>query len=159
MREARVLYAIAESCPLDALLVRAMKRAVNSLLQLNLKRFRMPQKSMTKYSTLDVIKQALELLYKFSPSERNYREAIRTIQVYSEGDEEMLNALRSSFALIANAVYNAFTGQRHLESIAPSTLIFQGGTFRTCITIAGFQICECQAAGPKSAECSKDCVP
>ena len=126
MGEVRVLYAIAESCPLDALLVRDMKRAVNSLLQLNLKRFRIPQKSMAKYSALDVMKQALELLYEFSPSERNYREAIRTIQVYSEGDEEMLRILRSSFVLIANAVYNAFNGQRHAESISPNTLFLQG---------------------------------
>ena len=129
MGEARVLYAIAESCPLDALLVKEMKRAVNSLLQLNLKRFRVPQKNMTKYSALDVMKQALELLYEFSPSERAYREAMRTIQVYSEGDEEMLNTLRSSFALIANAVYNAFSGQRYVESLAPSTLFLQGVPF------------------------------
>ncbi len=156
MGEARVMYAISESCPFDALLVRDMKRAVNLLLQLNLKRFRIPQKNMTKYSALDVMKQALELLYEFSPSERNYREAMRTIQVYSEGDEEMLSALRSSFALIANAVYNAFSGQRHLESLAPSTLPPRH-TFRTCRTTAGFQICGCQTAGHKSAECSKDC--
>ena len=129
MGEARVLFAIAESCPLDALLVKEMKRAVNSLLQLNLKRFRVPQKNMTKYSAMDVLKQALELLYEFSPSERAYREAMRTIQVYSEGDEEMLRTLRSSFALIANAVYNAFTGQRYVESLAPSTLFIQGVPF------------------------------
>jgi hypothetical protein len=36
----RVLYAIAESCPFDSLLVMDMKKAVNALLQLNLKRFR-----------------------------------------------------------------------------------------------------------------------
>jgi hypothetical protein len=129
MGETRVLYAIAESCPLDALLVRDMKRAVNLLLQLNLKRFRVPQKNMTKYSALDVMKQSLELLYEFSPSERNYREAMRTIQVYSEGDQEMLSTLRSSFALIANAVYNAFSGQRHVESLAPRTLFLQGVPF------------------------------
>lgn len=129
MGEARVLYAIAESCPFDALLVRDMKRAVNSLLQLNLKRFRLPQKVGTKYSALDVMKQALELLYEFSPSERNYREAMRTIQVYSEGDEEMLRTLRVSFSLIANAVYNAFSGQRHAESLAPEILFLQGIPF------------------------------
>ncbi len=129
MGEPRVLFAIAESCPFDALLVRDMKRAVNSLLQLNLKRFRVPQISLAKYSALDIIKQALELLYEFSPSEKNYREAMRTIQVYSEGDEEMLRTLRESFCLIANAVYNAYTGQRHVESLAPEALFFQGVPF------------------------------
>jgi len=129
MGELKVLYAIAESCPFDALLVRDMKRAVNSLLQLNLKRFRVPQKTIAKYSALDVMKQALELLYEFSPSEKNYREAMRTIQVYSEGDEEMLRTLRDSFCLIANAVYNAFSGQRHVESLAPEILFLQGVPF------------------------------
>jgi len=129
MSETRTLYAIAESCPFDALLVRDMRRAVNALLQLNLKRFRVPQKELAKYSALDVIKQALELMFEFSPSEKNYREAMRTIQVYSEGDEEMLRTLRDSFRLIANAVYNAYTGQRHAESLAPETLFLQGIPF------------------------------
>lgn len=129
MGETRVLYAIAEICPFDALLVREMKGAVNSLLQLNLKRFRVPQNVGTRYSALDVMKQSLELLFEFSPSERNYREAMRTIQVYSEGDQEMLRTLRASFSLIANAVYNAFSGQRHAESLAPETLFLQGIPF------------------------------
>jgi hypothetical protein len=129
MGEGRVLYAIAESCPLDTLLVADMKRAVNSLLQLNLKRFRVPQKVGTTYSALDVMKQALELLYELSPSERNYREAMRTIQVYSENDEEMLRTLQASFSLFANAVYNAFSGQRHAESLAPEVLFLQGIPF------------------------------
>lgn len=72
MDKERILYAIAESCPFDALLVRDMKRSINSLLQLNLRRFRLPQKEGTKYSALDVMKQALELVFEFSPSERNY---------------------------------------------------------------------------------------
>jgi len=126
MGESRILYAIAESCPFDALLVQEMRKAVNSLLQLNLKRFRVPEKVGTKYSALDIMKQCLELLFEFSPSNRNYREAMRTIQVYSEGDEEMLLTLRSSFILIANAVYNAYSGQRHAESIAPQILFLQG---------------------------------
>ena len=129
MGESRVLYAIAENCPFDAILVRNMKAAVNSLLQLNVKRFRVPQKAMTRYSALDVMKQALELLYEFAPSERNYREAMRTIQVYSEGDEEMLRTLHVSFSLIANAVYNAFSAQRHAESVAPEILFLQGIPF------------------------------
>jgi len=129
MGESRILYGIAESCPFDALLVRNMKRAVDSLLQLNLKRFRVPQKDITRYSALDVMKQALELLYEFSPSEKNYREAMRTILVYSEGDEEMLRILLENFALIANAVYNAYSGQRHAESLAPETLFLQGIPF------------------------------
>lgn len=129
MGETRTLYAIAESCPFDALLVRDMRRAINSLVQLNLKRFRVPEKTMAKYSALDVMKQALELLYEFSPSEKNYREAMRTIQVYSEGDQEMLRTLRASFRLIANAVYNAYSGQRHAESLAPEILFLQGVTF------------------------------
>lgn len=78
MGESRVLYAIAESCPVDELFVKEMRRSVNSLLQLNLKRFRIPQKMTTHYSALDVMKQTLELLYEFSPSERNYQEAMRT---------------------------------------------------------------------------------
>ncbi len=131
MGASRVLFAIAESCPFDALLVRDMKAAVNSLLQLNLRRFRVPQKTGTRYSALDVMKQALELLYEFSPSERNYREAMRTITVYSEGDEEMLRVLRESFSLIANAVYNAFSGQRHAESVSPEILFLQGVPFAT----------------------------
>jgi hypothetical protein len=131
MGEARILYAIAEDCPFDALLVRDMKRAINALLQLNLKRFRVPQKTVTKYSALDVMKQALELLYEFSPSERSYREAMRTIQVYSEGDEDMLRILRTSFSLIAKAVYTAFSGQRHVWSLAPDTLFLQGIPFDT----------------------------
>ena len=125
----RILLAVAESCPFDALLVRDMKRTVNSLLQLNLKRFRVPDKTMTKYSALDVMKQALELLYEFTPSEKNYREAMRTIQVYSESDEEMLRILRASFAFIANAVYNAYAGQRQVESIAPALLFCEGVPF------------------------------
>lgn len=129
MGETRTLYAIAESCPFDTLLVRDMRRAVNALLQLNLKRFRVPQKELAKYSALDVIKQALELLFEFSPSEKNYREAMRTIQVYSEGNEEMSRTLRDSFRLIANAVYNAYTGQRHAESLAPEILFLQGVPF------------------------------
>jgi hypothetical protein len=108
-----------------------MRRAVNSLLQLNLRRFRLPDKTGTKYSALDVMKQGLELLFEFSPSERNYREAMRTIQVYSEGDEEMLRTLRESFKLIANAVYNAYSGQRHAESISPELLFLQGVPFDT----------------------------
>lgn len=129
MGEARVLYAIAESRPLDALLLRDMRGAVNALLQLNLKRFRVPQKELAKYSALDVMKQALELLYEFSPSEKNYREAMRTIQVYSEGNDEMQRTLQDSFRLIANAVYNAYSGQRHTESLAPQTLFLQGVPF------------------------------
>jgi len=129
MGEQRILYAIAESCPFDTLLVRDMKSAVNSLLQLNLKRFRVPAKVGTKYSALDVMKQALELLFEFSPSERNYREAMRTIQVYSEGDEEMLRTLRASFTLIANAVYSAYSGQRHAEALSPEVLFLQGIPF------------------------------
>ena len=126
MGDSRILYAITESCPFDALLVKEMKSAVNSLLQLNLSRFRLPQKAATKYSALDVMKQALELLYEFSPSERNYREAMRTIQVYSEGDEEMLRTLQACFRLIANAVYSAYSAQRHVESISPEVLFLQG---------------------------------
>jgi len=129
MGEPRILYAIAESCPLDSVLVRDMKKAVNSLLQLNLKRFRVPQANLAKYSALDILKQALELLYEFSPSEKNYREAMRTLQVYSEGDAEMLTLLRSSFRLIANAVYNAYSGQRQAESLAPQILFLQGVPF------------------------------
>jgi len=125
----RILFAVAESCPFDALLVREMKRTVNSLLQLNLKRFRVRDKAMTKYSALDVMKQALELLYEFTPSEKNYREAMRTIQVYSEGDQEMLRVLRTSFAFIANAVYNVYAGQRQIESIAPDLLFCEGVPF------------------------------
>jgi hypothetical protein len=129
MGRPKEIYAIAESCPFDALLVRDMKRAVNSLMQLNLKRFRVPQKSLAKYSALDVIKQALELLFEFSPSEKNYREAMRTIQVYSEGDEEMVRTMSDSFRVIANAVYNAYNGQRHAESLAPEILFLEGVPF------------------------------
>lgn len=103
-----------------------MKRAVDSLMQLNLKRFRVPQQSLAKYSALDVVKQALELLFEFSPSEKNYREAMRTIQVYSEGDEEMARAMSESFRLIANSVYSAYSGQRHAESLAPEILFLEG---------------------------------
>ena len=129
MGEPRVLYAIAESCPFDSILVRDMKKSVNSLVQLNLKRFRVPQTNLAKYSALDIVKQALELLYEFSPSEKNYREAMRTLQVYSEGDAEMLAVLRSSFHLIANAVYNAYSGQRQAESLSPQILFLQGVPF------------------------------
>jgi hypothetical protein len=125
----KTLFAIAESCPFDALLVRDMKRAVNALVQLNLKRFRVPQKSLAKYSALDVIKQALELLFEFAPSEKNYREAMRTIRVYSEGDQEMARTMTESFQLIANAVYNAYNGQRHTESLAPGLLFLEGIPF------------------------------
>jgi hypothetical protein len=129
MGERRILYAIAESCPFDVLLVKDMRRAVNDLVQLNMRRFRVPDKTMTKYSALDIMKQALELLFEFSPSEKNYREAMRTIQVYSEGDKEMLQKLRTSFSLIANAIYNAYSGQRHAESLAPEILFLQGIPF------------------------------
>jgi hypothetical protein len=54
---------------------------------------------------------------------------MRTIQVYSEGDKEMLQTLRASFSLIANAVYNAYIGQRHAESLAPEILFLQGIPF------------------------------
>jgi hypothetical protein len=124
-----VLYAIAESCPFDALLVRQMKMSIDSLLRLNLRRFRVPQQNLAKYSALDIVKQALELLFEFSPSEKNYREAMRTIAVYSEGDREMLTTIQSSFRLLANAVYNAYTGQRRIESLAPHTLFLQGIRF------------------------------
>ncbi len=129
MDEQGTLYAIAESCPLDSVTVRDMRSAVNSLLQLNLKRFRVPQKNLAKYSALDIVKQGLELLFEFSPSEKNYREAMRTLQVYSEGDMEMLAVLQSSFRFIANAVYNAYSGQRQAESLAPHTLFLQGVPF------------------------------
>ena len=129
MDEPRVLYAIVEKCPFDSLLVIDMKKAVNALLQLNLKRFRVPQKTMTKYSALDIVKQALELLFEYAPSEKNYREAMRTIQVYSEGDDETLQTLRSSFKFIANAVYNTYAGQRRAESLAPEILFLQGLPF------------------------------
>jgi hypothetical protein len=124
--ESRILYAIVESCPFDSLLVREMRRSVDALLQLNLRRFRVPQQNLAKYSALDIVKQALELLFEFSPSEKNYREAMRTIRVYAEDDEEMLTTLESSFRLIANAVYNAYAGQRCAESIEPHTLFLQG---------------------------------
>ena len=129
MSQPRVLYAIAESCPFDSLLVRDMKKAVNALVQLNLRRFRVPQKTMTKYSALDVMKQALELLFEFTPSEKNYREAMRTIQVYSEGDVEMVQTLKSSFRFIANAVYNTYAGQRYAEKLSPEILFLQGLPF------------------------------
>jgi len=124
-----VLYGIAESCPFDSLLVREMRMAVDSLLQLNLRRFRVPQQNLAKYSALDIVKQALELLFEFSPSEKNYREAMRTIRVYAEDDEEMLTALRTSFRVIANAVYNAYAGQRRAESLEPRILFLQGVRF------------------------------
>ena len=129
MGESRVLYAVAESCPFDSLLVSEMKKAVNALLQLNLKRFRIPEKTVTRYSALDIMKQALELLFEFSPSEKNYREAMRTIQVYSEGNDEMLETLRNIFKFIANAVYNTYTGQRHAENLGPEILFLQGLPF------------------------------
>jgi hypothetical protein len=129
MSESKILYAIAESCPFDSLLVREMRRSVDALLQLNLRRFRVPQQNLAKYSALDIVKQALELLFEFSPSEKNYREAMRTIQVYSEGDQEMLTTIRISFRLIANAVYNAYTGQRRADSLSPETLFLQGIQF------------------------------
>jgi len=129
LNQSRVVYAIAESCPFDSLLVRDMKRTVNSLLQLNLKRFRVPQRTLTKYSALDVMKQALELLFEFSPSEKNYREAMRTIQVYSEGDVEMVQTLKTSFKFIANAVYNTYAGQRFAEKLSPEILFLQGLPF------------------------------
>jgi hypothetical protein len=69
LNEPRVLWAIGESCPFDALLVRRMKQTVNTLLQLNLKRFRVHQKTMTKNSALDVMKQALQLMFEFPPRE------------------------------------------------------------------------------------------
>ncbi len=129
MGDTRVLYAVAESCPLDAILIKDMKGAVNGLLQLNLKRFRVPQKALAKYSALDILKQALELLFEFSPSEKNYREAMRTLQVYSEGDEELLHTLQHSFRLVANAVYNAYSSQRQAESLSPETIFLQGVPF------------------------------
>jgi len=129
MGERTVLYAIAESCPFDALLVREMKRSVDSLLKQNLRRFRVPQQNLAKYSALDIVKQALELLFEFSPSEKNYREAMRTIRVYSEGDNEMLTTIENSFRLFANAVYSVYTSQRRIESLAPQTLFFQGIPF------------------------------
>ena len=129
MNQPRVLYAIAESCPFDSLLVLDMKKVVNTLLQLNLKRFRVPQKTMTKYSALDIMKQALELLFEFSPSEKNYREAMRTIQVYSEGDAEMVQILKSGFKFIANAVYNTYAAQRYTERFSPEILFLQGLPF------------------------------
>lgn len=126
MDKTQLVYVVAESCPFDAVLVRDMKKSVNRLTQLNLKRFRVPQKSMTKYSALDVMKQALELMFEFSPSRKNYREALRTIQVYSEGDDEMLQTIRSSFRFIVNAVYNAYAAQRQVEMLAPDVLFLQG---------------------------------
>ncbi len=129
MGEDKILYVSSESCPFDLLLVRRMKETINTLLRLNLKRFRVPEKSVTKYSALDVMKQALELLFEFAPSERNYREALRTIRVYSEEDDEMLTILTRSFRFIANAVYNAYTGQRHAEELSPTTLFLQGVRF------------------------------
>ena len=127
--EPELLYATSESCPFDILLIKEMKRCVNSLLHLNMSRFRVPQKPVAQYSALDVVKQDLELLYEFSPSDRNYREALRTIQVYSEGDLQMLSKMRASFSLIANAVYSAFSGQRHAEELAPDILFLQGIPF------------------------------
>jgi hypothetical protein len=106
-----------------------MRKSVDALLQLNLRRFRVPQQNLAKYSALDIVKQALELLFEFSPSEKNYREAMRTIRVYAEDDEEMVTTLLNSFRLIANAVYNAYTGQRHAESLEPRTLFLQGLRF------------------------------
>ncbi|MGA2783475.1 MAG: hypothetical protein ABSF09_02080 [Candidatus Bathyarchaeia archaeon] len=129
MSKSHVVYAVSESCPFDALLVKGMKRSVDALLQLNLKRFRVPQKVMSKYSALDVMKQSLELMFEFSPSEKNYREAMRTIQVYSEGDEEMAQTLRASFRFITNAVYNAYAGQRRVETLVPDILFLQGVAF------------------------------
>jgi hypothetical protein len=129
MGESRVLYAVAEACPFDSFLVREMRRSVDALLQLNLRRFRVPQQNLTKYSALDIVKQALELLFEFSPSEKNYREAMRTIRVYAEGDNEMLTTLQTSFRTIANAVYNAYAGQRRAESLQPNLLFLQGVRF------------------------------
>lgn len=41
----------------------------------------------------------------------------------------MLITLLTSFRLIANAVYNAYAGQRHVESLKPRTLFLQGVPF------------------------------
>jgi hypothetical protein len=41
----------------------------------------------------------------------------------------MLTTLQSSFRLIANAVYNAYTGQRRAEAFEPRTLFLQGVAF------------------------------
>jgi hypothetical protein len=106
-----------------------MKKAVSTLLQLNLKRFRVARKTLTAYSGLDVMKQALELLFEFSPSEKSYREAIRTIDVYSEGDAEMVQTLKSTFKFVANAIYNTYAGQRCAEKLSPETLFLQGLPF------------------------------
>jgi len=103
-----------------------MRSAVDSLIKLRLRRYRVPERGLARYSALDVVKQALELLFEFSPSEKNYREALRTIRVYSERDIEMQDVLLSSFATIANAVYTAYSGLRYAESLAPEIAFLQG---------------------------------
>jgi hypothetical protein len=44
--EPRILYAIAEDCPFDVLLVKNMRRAIDNLVQLNMRRFRVPDKTL-----------------------------------------------------------------------------------------------------------------
>jgi hypothetical protein len=54
---------------------------------------------------------------------------MRTIQLYSEDDEEMAQVLKASFKFISNAVYNTYAGQRRIESLMPNLLFLQGIPF------------------------------
>lgn len=121
----RAIPTIADAVSLDALLVNKMKRALASMLRLNVRGFRTPYKG-SYYSSIEVLKQSLELLFEFGVSTKSYREAVRTIQVYSQRDPEAEQELLRSFSIFANAAYTAYAGLKHVEELSPQIALLEG---------------------------------
>lgn len=125
MAEPLRIYGIAEARPVDALAVAEMRRALASLAGFSLGGHRTPPK-LGPYSPLEVLKLALEILFEFSPSAKTYREAKRTIRVYSEDDRKTFESLSYAFSLFANSVFAVYGARKHIDSLKPDVMFLEG---------------------------------
>lgn len=121
----REIPTIADAVAIDALLVNRMKQTLVALLQLNVRGFRTTYKG-SYYTPFEVLKQALELLFEFGVSTKSYREALRTIHVYSQGDREAEQELGKAFSTFANASYTVYAGMKYVEEISPEVIFLEG---------------------------------
>jgi hypothetical protein len=121
----RSIPTIADAVSVDTILVNKMKTALASMLRLNVRGFRTSYKG-SYYSSIEVLKQSLELLFEFGVSTKSYREATRTIRLYSQGDAEAERELLRSFSIFANAAYTSYAGSKYVEQLSPQLVLLEG---------------------------------
>ncbi len=121
------IYAIAEAQPIDALCIAEMDKALKEMVALNIRDYRTGRFGL--YSAIEIAKQALELVFEFGVATKSYREAIRTIRVYTQGDAAKAEVLTKAFLLFANAAYSAYVAQKYAADLAPDLVFMEGVAF------------------------------